>query len=308
MNELLQAGRPLPRVTLPPQEGARLRAACSEALHRFADPVLRADGQRRWKPRADAPELIIVLLRAAEPPFRALEALAAARGVGLPPVIRAHIGRELQARYFADGGDLTPWPISLLDEEAQEEIARPFEAWLQADPYAQSVVCGMRTDAEAHQLIPERVLVVDDCTFEGGTWLAAHSLVRQAFELVDEPEIAFLGAGNLSSAIRAAVAIEPLTRAQVSQAAAFFSYLGKGYLETPTSCVRLESPEHLAAVGQLVRADAPASLPGKRQSLPGDPYPMFKALYGDEALLGFFGTRVVQACVDVVLAEGADGE
>lgn len=116
MNELLQAGRPLPRVTLPPQERARLRVACDETIRRFADPMLSADGRSRWEPRADAPEFIVVLLRAAEPPFRALEALAAANGVRLPPATRAHIGGELQARYLADGGYLPPWPLSLLDE------------------------------------------------------------------------------------------------------------------------------------------------------------------------------------------------
>lgn len=166
----------------------------------------------------------------------------------------------------------------------------------------------MQADAEAQQLIPERVLVVDDCTFEGGTELAARSLVRQAFELVEEPMFAFLGGSELPSTVRAAVANEPLTRGQAPQAAAFFGYLGKGYLETPTSCLRIDSPEHLAAIGQLVKGNASAPRRGKRPLMEDDPSPMLRALYGDAALLRFFEERVVQACVDAVLAEGTDGQ
>ncbi len=237
----------LPDIVIPQPFAEALHRLAHSALHTFATPHTAADGRIGWVPRSDAPELIVVLLRTGELHFRPLEALAQAHGVALPPVIYTHIGREMTARWEEGStGTMIYW---LLDED--DDLFDNIDAWLRDDAYAQQIVTQMHHEAEAHQIIPERVVVIDDCMHEGGTSTMARLLIKQAFELVDKPVFFYLYCGNIGPIIRATFANERLPEQHIVYI--YLDELMRGYMETDISCERITMPAHLEALRNYLK-------------------------------------------------------
>lgn len=288
--------KPLPDIVIPPPLAEALRRAAHSALPLFAEPYTDVDGADGWLPRPDAPELIVVLLRTGELHFLPLEALAQAQGVVLPPVIYAHIGREMSARWERGSDPLIYW---LFDKD--HELFRDIDQWLRKDKYAQQIVARLQQDAEAEQVVSERVLVIDDCSHEGGTSTMARLLIRHAYELVDEPDFYYLYCGSMYDIVTATFQHEPFPDPYLCYE--YLDELMRGYIETGTSCERITWNAHLQSLSDDIMEPRIAySQRQPRAPKPIAPYPLLKAWYGDEALL-LFREAVVAALVEVVLNE-----
>lgn len=224
-------------------------------LQPFGTLAKESDGTTTFMPSADAPEVIVLLLRSAELRFAAIEGVAQAFDITLPPVIKAHIGRELLGAYYSQKKYVNPHPFQWFWDDSEKEDYRD---WLQTYPYAEEVVIQMIEEAERLHILPERVLIFDDCIFEGGTAFAAHHMVKWAFDLVEEPTLHTLYVTNFESYIIDAIfPKEPPYDEGMSKrrkkhlkrewrsVSSYFNRLLKGYLETSTSLQPIESRAQL---------------------------------------------------------------
>lgn len=234
-----------------------------------------------------SPEKIIVLQRAGSLAFTAVEAEAQKRGLELPPVIQAPIGREMTARFernlartkekegvdiYAGGGfRLKEYPAEL-------------EAWLGQDTIAQQRVTSLAEKIGGSK----KILIVDDVRFsqefEGGTInTLAPAMVRKAAkgEVEIQTELLLENTNWLSSIIRAS------TQGLSPTEEAFFRHLITGFRKTETEITKIQTNEDLALLGEQI-----ANQPGKE----ANPYPNLAKRYGDQALLDFYSqtTKALQ--------------
>lgn len=232
--------------------------------------VQRGPRRDRWPGGEGAPELIVLLLRAAPIPFAAIRGCAAAHGIPLPPVVEAHIGSELYMRFKRERGMGTGYSFMLLDDAERED----YNAWLDADRYAQSVVAHMKRDAaQAGVSHPTRIMIYDDFECEGGTLFTAQSLTRQAFPEA-EIEVSVLTVESTQIVSRLLPRL-PLSKQAARHACAFLYDLAKGYRETPSGLDALDSPLKLQRLGQQDRHRKWKA------------YAILAELYGDAQLLAF---------------------
>lgn len=278
--------RDLPKIVVPEDMAEGLAEIVAGVLRSCAAPVRQAGGQTRWALRPDSPDLIVALLRSAEVPAAIIPAAAAALCVPAPPLVGAHIGRELVARFEWAAGWRAPiyWAFGE-DDPIHSDIAR----WAERDERVQRICAALRDDAAARGVWPSHVMIVDDCIHEGGTSALAVPLVIQAFGLALRPEFVSMGFYEQSRLFEATFAAEPLADRARYGCYELLRELLRGYEETDDGCVPLTTLEQLRSIGDTL-SDASVA-----------PYRTLAALYGEAALLAL-RPRVIAALAETVVA------
>lgn len=177
---------PLPPFDLSSAAAIYLCKHAIGVLQQYGTLAKQSDGTTTFTLSPDAPDVIVLLLRSAELRFAAIEGMAQAFDITLPPVIKAYIGQELLAEYYKQHQNVNPHPFQWFWHESEKEDYRD---WLETYSYAEEVIIQMIEQAERLHILPERVLIFDDCIFEGSTAFAAHHMVKWAFDLVEKPTL-----------------------------------------------------------------------------------------------------------------------
>lgn len=285
--------RDLPSIVVPENIVATLTNSVAAVLRLCVAPTHGAGAPLSWIARPDAPELIVALLRSAELPASVIPAAAAALSLPVPPLVTAHIGRELVARFEHETG----WHPPLYSWCPEDHpIHDDINAWIRRDCYAQRVVDRLRDDAAAQGVWPAHVVIVDDCIHEGGTSALARPLLLQAFPLGVTPAFASLGVASLDTLLDASFASEPLGRRAWPACQRLLSELLRGYEETDDGCVPIDTIERVRTLGDRVAREASV---GQYRSQWEHAYATLAAMYG-EAALPTVRPRVQAALADAV--------
>jgi hypothetical protein len=253
--------------------------------------ILQKDerGRPYYQYNPKRPDLVIALLRAAELPCLALMTYIETIGLSRPPLIFAHIGREMFIRYQRTAGGEGSDMIFLT---GTEEMVQAYAAWLLRDRYAQEVMDKMKRDAAAvGQPRPHRVMVMDDFETEGATLYSAWRLIEKALPEVKIGDRFMTHTQIDYPVIEGTFADAPFPVRDRGLYYDFLEKLLRGYWEKKN--------------GGLLPLNNEAALAwlGKRRSFhKRQVYPTLKALYGVDNLLQFRG-KVLAAMQDYLEQE-----
>jgi hypothetical protein len=177
-------------------------------------------------------------------PAHILSNYAKLKGITLPPQIPAHIGSEMLQRFKANIGLGRGYSFMLFSDEQRDTFCH----WLDRDGYAQAVMAAVKENAG---ISPQHILILDEFHCEGGTAFAASHLIQRAFP---QAKLTFLLTGYLDwgcliTDTYGEKGILPLH----TLARDYLHELWRGYAETETGLLPLNSLENLRRLGQQER-------------------------------------------------------
>ena len=240
----------------------------TDNVRRLLARVQAGPERDRWPGGEGAPDLIVLLLRAAVIPFAAVRGCAETHDISLPPVVEAHIGSELY-RCYKEARGMTPG-LTFMSLD-REQIA-DYHAWLDQDGYVQEVVARLQRDAAAAGVErPGRIMIYDDFECEHGTMDAARYLVGRTFPGAEiEASIPMVQSSDIIIPLLADL---PLPEEEAQHARFFLFEVAKGSRETPSGLVALDSREELRSLNRQARHWS------------RDIYDRLAAIYGEQELL-----------------------
>lgn len=255
-----------------------------KGIERVISQVATPTEGGEYKLREDAPDMIVTLHRTGPLAFKAVEAYAEEHQVELPPVVAIGVGRELTARfqtYIADKMETEGVDVYADGGFELTDYLSEFDEWLRQDKTVQEQI------ALLVQRFPEgceRVLLVDDTTFEGATLgTVAPTIVRMALEAAEvsgvtiDTEVVFRDDSWIEHMLG-----ESLGSSMDSPTRFFLGTLVRSSLKDSLGRrVAIASKQQLALLGKQIE-----------ERTGSDPYPPLSRKYGDGFLLDLHSQTV----------------